>query len=95
MEGLICPRETRLGRNGVQDFHEHPFFAGVDWEGLRDYTPPFVPEFANATDTCNFDVVEDCLTDMVSGGGVRAPFFFFFFPVCSPHLPLSAFSVTF
>uniref|UniRef100_A0A8C8VIQ6 Uncharacterized protein n=1 Tax=Pelusios castaneus TaxID=367368 RepID=A0A8C8VIQ6_9SAUR len=34
IQGLICPRETRLGRNGVQDFREHPFFAGVDWEGL-------------------------------------------------------------
>ncbi|KAJ6663738.1 hypothetical protein lerEdw1_009817 [Lerista edwardsae] len=64
IEGLISPRETRLGRNGVRDFHEHPFFAGVDWEGLRGSDPPFVPEFANATDTCNFDVVDDCLTDM-------------------------------
>ncbi|XP_060113498.1 myotonin-protein kinase isoform X2 [Heteronotia binoei] len=69
IEGLICPREGRLGQNGIRDFQEHPFFAGVDWENLRGYTPPFVPEFANATDTCNFDVVDDCLTDMVSGGG--------------------------
>ncbi|XP_030400432.1 myotonin-protein kinase isoform X2 [Gopherus evgoodei] len=64
IEGLLCPRETRLGRNGVRDFREHPFFAGVDWEGLRAFTPPFAPEFANATDTSNFDVVDDCLTDM-------------------------------
>uniref|UniRef100_A0A8C8VIX4 non-specific serine/threonine protein kinase n=1 Tax=Pelusios castaneus TaxID=367368 RepID=A0A8C8VIX4_9SAUR len=64
IQGLICPRETRLGRNGVQDFREHPFFAGVDWEGLHTCTPPFAPEFTNATDTSNFDVVDDCLTDM-------------------------------
>ncbi|KAM9113022.1 myotonin-protein kinase isoform 4-T4 [Pangshura tecta] len=64
IQGLLCPRETRLGRNGVRDFREHPFFAGVDWEGLRAFTPPFAPEFANATDTSNFDVVDDCLTDM-------------------------------
>ncbi|XP_053124533.1 myotonin-protein kinase isoform X3 [Hemicordylus capensis] len=64
IEGLISPRETRLGRSGVRDFHEHPFFIGVDWESLRDCTPPFAPEFVNATDTCNFDVVDDCLTDM-------------------------------
>uniref|UniRef100_A0A8C5SGS3 non-specific serine/threonine protein kinase n=1 Tax=Laticauda laticaudata TaxID=8630 RepID=A0A8C5SGS3_LATLA len=69
IEGLICARETRLGRNGVQDFKEHPFFVGLDWQGLRDCSPSFVPEFANATDTCNFDVVDDCLTDMVRGGG--------------------------
>ncbi|XP_039366968.1 myotonin-protein kinase isoform X2 [Mauremys reevesii] len=64
IRGLLCPRETRLGRNGVRDFREHPFFAGVDWEGLRTLTPPFAPEFANATDTSNFDVLDDCLTDM-------------------------------
>ncbi|XP_070620830.1 myotonin-protein kinase isoform X1 [Erythrolamprus reginae] len=69
IEGLVCARETRLGRNGIQDFKEHPFFAGIDWQGLRDCSPSFVPEFANATDTCNFDVVDDCLTDMVRGGG--------------------------
>ncbi|XP_026517862.1 myotonin-protein kinase-like, partial [Terrapene carolina triunguis] len=43
IQGLLCPRETRLGRNGVRDFREHPFFAGVDWEGLRAFTPPFAP----------------------------------------------------
>ncbi|KAJ7303892.1 hypothetical protein JRQ81_011402 [Phrynocephalus forsythii] len=64
IEGLICPRECRLGRHGVRDFQEHPFFAGVDWANLRGCVPAFVPEFANATDTCNFDVVDDCLTDM-------------------------------
>lgn len=32
--------------------------------------PPFTPDFEGATDTCNFDVVEDGLTAMVSGGGV-------------------------
>ncbi|XP_061453037.1 myotonin-protein kinase isoform X2 [Rhineura floridana] len=64
IEGLICPREMRLGQNGVRDFQEHLFFAGMDWDTLRDCMPSFVPEFANATDTCNFDVVDDCLTDM-------------------------------
>ncbi|XP_078517040.1 myotonin-protein kinase isoform X3 [Lissotriton helveticus] len=67
--GLICNKETRLGRNGAQDFKEHPFFAGIDWDGLRTCGPPFIPDVVNATDTTNFDVVEDCLTDMVSGGG--------------------------
>ncbi|XP_032083224.1 myotonin-protein kinase isoform X2 [Thamnophis elegans] len=82
IEGLICSRETRLGRNGVQDFKEHPFFVGIDWQSLRDCSPSFVPEFANATDTCNFDVVDDCLTDMetlwdvieTSPLGVQLPF---------------------
>ncbi|XP_074872595.1 myotonin-protein kinase isoform X3 [Carettochelys insculpta] len=66
---IIHFKETRLGRNGGRDFREHPFFAGVAWEELRGCTPPFAPEFADATDTSNFDLVDDCLTDMVSGGG--------------------------
>ena len=60
----------RLGRNGAGDFQKHPFFFGLDWDSLRDSVPPFTPDFEGATDTCNFDVVEDGLTAMVSGGGV-------------------------
>ncbi|XP_021572616.1 myotonin-protein kinase, partial [Carlito syrichta] len=66
---LLCPPETRLGRGGAGDFRKHPFFFGLDWDGLRDSVPPFAPDFEGATDTCNFDVVEDGLTAMVSGGG--------------------------
>lgn len=60
----------RLGRNGVGDFRKHPFFFGLEWDSLRDSVPPFTPDFEGATDTCNFDMVEDGLTAMVSGGGV-------------------------
>uniref|UniRef100_A0A8D2LGZ4 non-specific serine/threonine protein kinase n=1 Tax=Varanus komodoensis TaxID=61221 RepID=A0A8D2LGZ4_VARKO len=94
IEGLICPRETRLGRNGLRDFQEHPFFAGVDWENLRGCTPAFVPEFANATDTCNFDVVEDCLTDMVSGGGETLSDVLESSPL-GVHLPFVGYSYTY
>ncbi|XP_055002011.1 myotonin-protein kinase isoform X3 [Sorex araneus] len=66
---LLCPPEARLGRNGAADFQKHPFFFGLDWDCLRDSVPPFTPDFEGATDTCNFDLVEDGLTAMVSGGG--------------------------
>ncbi|XP_024902551.1 myotonin-protein kinase isoform X12 [Pteropus alecto] len=69
IQRLLCPPETRLGQNGAGDFQKHPFFFGLDWDGLRDSVPPFTPDFEGATDTCNFDVVEDGLTAMVSGGG--------------------------
>lgn len=70
IQRLLCPPETRLGQNGAGDFQKHPFFFGLDWDSLRDSVPPFTPDFEGATDTCNFDVVEDGLTAMVSGGGV-------------------------
>ncbi|XP_028338874.1 myotonin-protein kinase isoform X6 [Physeter macrocephalus] len=70
IQQLLCPPEMRLGRNGAGDFQKHPFFFGLDWDSLRDSVPPFTPDFEGATDTCNFDVVEDGLTAMVSGGGV-------------------------
>ncbi|XP_017358000.1 myotonin-protein kinase isoform X1 [Cebus imitator] len=69
IQQLLCPPETRLGRGGAGDFRTHPFFFGLDWDGLRDSMPPFTPDFEGATDTCNFDLVEDGLTAMVSGGG--------------------------
>ncbi|XP_062965088.1 myotonin-protein kinase isoform X6 [Cynocephalus volans] len=69
IQRLLCPPETRLGRGGAGDFQKHPFFFGLDWDGLCDSMPPFIPDFEGATDTCNFDVVEDGLTAMVSGGG--------------------------
>ncbi|XP_051845318.1 myotonin-protein kinase isoform X5 [Antechinus flavipes] len=64
IQQLLCPREVRLGRAGAGDFRDHPFFQGLDWEGIRDSSPPFVPDFSGATDTCNFDLVDDGLTAM-------------------------------
>ncbi|XP_036741841.2 myotonin-protein kinase isoform X4 [Manis pentadactyla] len=82
IQRLLCPPEMRLGQGGAGDFQKHPFFFGLDWEGVRDSVPPFTPDFEGATDTCNFDVVEDGLTametlsDMQEGMplGVHLPF---------------------
>ena len=28
--------EQRLGQNGIDDFRNHPFFEGIDWDNLAD-----------------------------------------------------------
>lgn len=63
--GLISEREDRLGRKGFSDFRGHPFFSGLDWASLHELPAPFLPEVSNPTDTSNFDVMDDCLTEMV------------------------------
>ncbi|CAH8453324.1 unnamed protein product [Dicrocoelium dendriticum] len=53
---LICDRKRRLGRAGIHEFKEHPFFTGIEWDHIRDQTPPYVPEVRSAEDTSNFDI---------------------------------------
>ncbi|XP_070313712.1 serine/threonine-protein kinase MRCK gamma isoform X2 [Odocoileus virginianus] len=58
---LLCRQEERLGRGGLDDFRNHPFFEGVDWERLATCTAPYIPELRGPMDTSNFDVDDDTL----------------------------------
>ncbi|XP_006901591.1 PREDICTED: serine/threonine-protein kinase MRCK gamma [Elephantulus edwardii] len=58
---LLCRQEDRLGRGGLDDFRNHPFFEGVDWEQLATSTAPYIPELRGPMDTSNFDVDDDTL----------------------------------
>ncbi|XP_062393370.1 myotonin-protein kinase isoform X2 [Sardina pilchardus] len=64
IKGLICERQERLGTRGSGDFRGHPFFSGLDWGRLHLLPAPFQPEVSNPTDTSNFDVLDDCLSEM-------------------------------
>lgn len=55
---LCCGPEERLGVNGAAEIKAHPFFAGLNMDGLRRQKPPYVPNIRYATDTSNFDPVD-------------------------------------
>ncbi|KAI8084868.1 kinase-like protein [Halteromyces radiatus] len=55
---LICEPESRLGRNGVEEIKAHPFFYGVNWQGIREEPSPHVPQLRSITDTSYFPTEE-------------------------------------
>lgn len=61
IQGLLCDRTKRLGRNSVDEIKNHPFFINNEqwtFENLRDSVPPVVPELSGDDDTSNFDDYE-------------------------------------
>lgn len=56
---LICDAEKRLGRNGVKEIKEHPFFDDFDWEGVRNTQAPYIPPVSSPTSNENFDPFEE------------------------------------
>lgn len=65
ISAVICDRSERLGSRGSGDFTKHPFFTGLDWSSLHLLPPPYRPGVSDATDTSNFDVLDDCLSHTV------------------------------
>ncbi|XP_050309510.1 rho-associated protein kinase 1 [Anthonomus grandis grandis] len=62
IQGLLCDRLKRLGRNSVDEIKNHPFFENTEgwtFNNLRDSVPPVVPELVSDDDTRNFDYERD------------------------------------
>ncbi|XP_078097879.1 serine/threonine-protein kinase MRCK alpha [Mustelus asterias] len=59
IRSLLCGREERLGRNGVEDFKTHPFFTGIEWDSIDGCEAPFLPVVTSQADTSNFDVDDE------------------------------------
>src|ERR1700712_4591168 len=56
---LICNPEDRLGRmGGAHEIKQHPFFRGVQWDGLRRIRAPFEPKLQSNVDTQYFPIDE-------------------------------------
>lgn len=55
LKKLVADSENRLGRNGVEEIKSHPFFDGMDWDGLRKRKVPYLPNVSSETSNENFD----------------------------------------
>lgn len=56
---MISESDHRLGRNGVDEIKEHPFFEGFDWGSVRKITAPYVPSVCSEVSAENFDKFEE------------------------------------
>lgn len=59
---LCTEPHMRLGRHGVHEIQQHPFFLSIDdWQVVasRRLQPPFVPQIRFEEDTSNFDEVPE------------------------------------
>nr|XP_058949041.1 serine/threonine-protein kinase MRCK alpha-like isoform X2 [Pocillopora verrucosa] len=88
MQRLCCKMEQRLGQNGIDDFRNHPFFEGIDWDNIGDTVPPYIPDVSSPSDTSNFDVDidESRANDAMRPSSVS--------PFTGHHLPFIGFSFT-
>ena len=57
---MLCDVQDRLGSQGGPggsiEIKAHPFFNGVDWNGLRFIHAPFEPSLKSATDVSYFPI---------------------------------------
>ena len=59
LKRFMCDADDRLGANGVDEIKGHPFFRGVDWEGIRDEESKYKPVAQGEEDCTRFDRFEE------------------------------------
>lgn len=49
--------KKRLGFKSIQEIKDHPYFADIDWNKLKNkmVNPPFIPDLKNEFDTKYID----------------------------------------
>jgi len=59
---LLSDIDKRIGKNGVEEIKQHPFFKGINWNKIKELKPPFIPKVKSEFD-CRyfekFDIEED------------------------------------
>lgn len=58
IRGLIRDAGNRLGsgRDGADEVKRHPFFNGMEFNGIRNIAAPWKPPLKHDEDTSNFDI---------------------------------------
>lgn len=54
ISNLVTDRYSRY--KNIQNFKDHPWFTGIEWDEIRYQTPPYHPQFSGPDDTSNFDI---------------------------------------
>lgn len=52
---MIADADVRLGKNGVDEIKQHPFFKGFDWDKVRSKQAPYIPQVTSEISNENFD----------------------------------------
>ncbi|KAK0720678.1 serine/threonine kinase [Lasiosphaeris hirsuta] len=73
IRSMINAPDARLGRNGAAEIKNHPFFAGVDFTGLRRIRAPFEPPLTSDVDTSAFPVDDLPQEEGFGDGGGSGP----------------------
>ena len=63
---LLCESDKRLGKNGIKEIKDHPFFNDINWNNVKEIKPPFIPKVKNDYDTKyfnNFKYIESFYPD--------------------------------
>lgn len=65
IKAFLTDQHSRLGRSGIEDIKQHPFFENDQWtwDNLRESVPPVVPELTSDDDTRNFEDIEEETSD--------------------------------
>ncbi|XP_022771285.1 serine/threonine-protein kinase tricorner-like isoform X1 [Durio zibethinus] len=56
---LLCNVNQRLGSKGAGEIKDHPWFQGVDWDGIYQMDAAFIPEVNGELDTQNFEKFDE------------------------------------
>lgn len=92
---LVEDPMNRLGTGGSQEVKLHPYFGGMDWDGLLRQKAEFIPQLEGEDDTSYFDTRSDRYNHEVESEDDDEPLpEFGNFSTCSPRYSRSYSSVS-